>query len=350
MADTAKYLVRNTGGEPLINFSFMLRVEGLWDLPCKRIINMRRENEFDYIQEGGLNDYVHAKRKAISKPFTFQVERYVGIDQAIAMDPLALGTELVLPVILFVNKYGLWAAGEMTPVRTYVFTGCTVIAKDYGELNAEQSGLLVETTTISFRQMACVDIYSDIMTLDPWEFDGTKKAGKGKRRYNQAVSNTTEPTKDDFIEKAKKWSFDGTKKEGKGTKSAKYHETEDTEDKLDKKAKEWAFDQTKKAGKGTQSAKYNKEATEEQLDKKAKEWAMDGDKKAGTGTRSSKYDKEEVTKQEFEKKANLWPETASVKKPENKIPEPRLWPKKKSAQSVTTYLAARAAEAAQTNK
>ena len=60
---------------PLEGFSFVLRVEGIFDLPCRAIKNLRRENEFDYIQEGGVNDYVHIKRKAISKPFSALVHR-----------------------------------------------------------------------------------------------------------------------------------------------------------------------------------------------------------------------------------------------------------------------------------
>ncbi|MBQ2257170.1 MAG: hypothetical protein II247_00650 [Lachnospiraceae bacterium] len=148
---------------PLEGFSFVLRVEGIFDLPCRAIKNLRRENEFDYIQEGGVNDYVHIKRKAISKPFTFQVERYAGSDYSIGfgqgasasmpnfIDPLPLGAELILPVMLFVYK------DMSTVARTYVFTGCTVTGKDYGELNAEKSELVVDTITIAYREMICLD-------------------------------------------------------------------------------------------------------------------------------------------------------------------------------------------------
>ena len=123
-------LVRNTGAHPVIGYSFMLRVEGVYDLPCRAVRGFQKENEFEYIQEGGMNDYVHIKRKPISKPFTFKVERYVGID---LIDPLPLGSEPVLPIILFVNAC---AFPSLKPVRTYTFSGCTVLAKDYGELDA----------------------------------------------------------------------------------------------------------------------------------------------------------------------------------------------------------------------
>ena len=73
------YLVMNQGKNPLVNFNFMLRVELLYDLPCKSVRAFQRELEYEYIQEGGVNDYVHMRRKSITKPFTLEIERYVGI-------------------------------------------------------------------------------------------------------------------------------------------------------------------------------------------------------------------------------------------------------------------------------
>lgn len=147
----ANYFVYNRGTAVMPAYSFILRVEAAIDVPCRAVKNLRRENEFDCIQEGGVNDYVHLKRKPISKPFSFQVERYAGIDY---LDPLTLGTELALPIFLFVYDRPDQVANVH---RAYTFFGCTVTAKDYGELNAEKSSLLVETTTIAFREMLCVD-------------------------------------------------------------------------------------------------------------------------------------------------------------------------------------------------
>jgi hypothetical protein len=148
-------LVLNKGVNPLVNYNFIMRVEAAFDLPCKSVKAFTRENEYELIQEGGLNDYVHMRRKPISKPFTLEVERYVGVDY---LDPLPNGTELLLPIIIIVSRHpdqfgdmGAWA-------RNYAFTGCTVIKKTYGELNAEQSGLLVDSTTIAYREMVCLDL------------------------------------------------------------------------------------------------------------------------------------------------------------------------------------------------
>lgn len=148
------FLVMNQGGHPLVNFNFMLRVEALYDLPCKSIRAFSKELEYDFIQEGGLNDYVHMRRKPITKPFTLEVERYVGVDY---FDPMPLGADLLLPVVLLVSRY----RGQFIPfvvARTYVFTGCTVMKKTYGDLVGDQSGLLVETTTLAYRELLSVDI------------------------------------------------------------------------------------------------------------------------------------------------------------------------------------------------
>ena len=148
------WIVWNQGKNPLVNFNFMLRVELMFDLPCKSVRAFTRELEYDYIQEGGLNDYVHMRRKPITRPFTLEIERYVGVDY---IDPLPLGADLVLPVLLFVSRnHDQFIPGVVA--RTYVFTGCTVMKKTYGDLVADQSGLLVETTTLGDREMLCVDI------------------------------------------------------------------------------------------------------------------------------------------------------------------------------------------------
>lgn len=227
--DWGNKLAVNTGTNPVISFAFMLRVEGVFDLPCKTVKGIRRENEFDYIQEGGLNDYVHLKRKPISKPFTFQVERYVGVNW---VDPLPLGTELLLPVILFVNKE---CFPGLKPVRNYVFTGCTVISKDYGELNAEVSGLLVETVTIAYREMVCLDIPSDTLESDDvWKFDGKKREGAGNRHYNSNLYNkeweNTYNSMAKMEERAKLWP---------AQKSAKHNDGEQSKEILESKAKLW---------------------------------------------------------------------------------------------------------------
>ncbi len=175
-------VVANAGNYPLVNNHFVLRVEGIYDLPCKRITGIQKDNEYEYIQEGGLNDYVHMRRKPISQPFKFQVERYVGSDY---FDPLPNGAELILPVLLLVSRY----ADQFDKTkRTYAFTGCTVMGKSYGEMNAESSGLLVETTTIAYREMLCVDTQVDYLdeTNKHYQVDSGKPEIRKSQMAKQA--------------------------------------------------------------------------------------------------------------------------------------------------------------------
>ena len=177
--DEGNILVLNQSNNVLVNYNFMLRVEGIYDLPCKSVHSFTKENEFEYVQEGGLNDYVHMLRKPVSKPFSFTVERYVGMD---IIPPLPLGAELVLPVILMVAPN----ANQFDKAkRTFVFTGCTVMSKTYGELNAEKSGLLTETIVIGYREMTEVTVPVHMGSDGKlWKFDGANVEGNGERSAN----------------------------------------------------------------------------------------------------------------------------------------------------------------------
>ena len=179
---------------PVPSFNFALEVEAVFFMPLKAVRVFTKENEFEYYQEGGLNDYVHMLRKPISKPFTFQVERYVGTDfNASFMDPIAMGTELILPVVLYVAHRTAGKSGDdfsfTNSTRAYIFTGCTVISKEYGELNAERSGLLTDVTTISYKELMVMN------TLDPlleggemWKIDGTL-LGSGTAHTENRANN-----------------------------------------------------------------------------------------------------------------------------------------------------------------
>ena len=212
--DEGNILVSNQSKNVLVNYNFMLRVEGIYDLPCKSVHSFTKENEFEYVQEGGLNDYVHMLRKSVSKPFSFTVERYVGMD---IVPPLPLGAELVLPVILMVaphaNQFG-------NSKRTFVFTGCTVMSKTYGELNAEKSDLLTETIVIGYREMVEVTVPVHIGSDGKlWEFDGKNVNGNGVR------SAATLP--DNGSPKARQW-LTKEGQEGEAVQSAKTHKDVDT--------------------------------------------------------------------------------------------------------------------------
>ena len=325
-------ILRNYGLNPVINFSFMLRVEGIYDLPCRSVKSFHKENEFEYIQEGGLNDYVHLKRKPITKPFTFQVERYVGVDW---LDPMPLGTELILPVILFVNKYR-FSNATFKPVRSYAFTGCTVIAKDYGELNAEKSGLLTEITTIAYREMLCIDIPSEAMDVDTWSFDGRKKEGTGTRHYNQSSTNSdweTKKSKENMAEAAQahRWTF-AKKGAEEGPRSAVTQKEKSKAD-MEKESLQHRWTLAKEGEKeGPRSAATQEEKSKADMEKGAREWNFDKKAKAGKGISSANHSLTELQSTQGGPSA-VEPE---VKGAWNG--KARLWPGQNSAQQIDSFL------------
>lgn len=134
--------------EEVISYmNFTLRVEEKYDLPCRSIKGFEQQIEYDAIQEGGVNDYVHIRKKPVSKPFTVQIERYI---QEGYSDPLPVGTVLTKELVLMVSSQ---VGNFDRPLIQYRFEGCTVIGKNYGELDAEKTGLLTETTTIAYERM-----------------------------------------------------------------------------------------------------------------------------------------------------------------------------------------------------
>lgn len=347
-ADSGNILVRNYGNNPAVNFNFMLRVEGVFDLPCKSVHVFQKENEYELIQEGGLNDYVHMRRKPVSKPFTFQVERYVGTD---ILDPLANGTDLALPVILMVNRYRIY--GDFLPVRMYVFTGCTVMSKEYGELNAEKAGLLVETTTIAYREMVCVDnVAGSFLMEEPWKLNGTSKQGSGKQ---SARHPREEKTADEMGEKAKKWIFAGgnSARENKvtdgqsaqagfrglngSTTDSAYARAEVRKAEMMQKASRWMFRPEKDGdsarevqadfrgvnGRTTNSAYAKEEIRKGAMEEKAVKWSFGGGSEEGGesqpdflgsngSTTGSAYAQGEIRKGAMEERAQRWPPTRSA--------------------------------------
>ncbi|MCD7807404.1 MAG: hypothetical protein LUH19_08710 [Lachnospiraceae bacterium] len=343
--------------KPAVSFNFVLRVEALYDLPCKSVRVFSKANEYEYVQEGGVNDYVHMLRKPISQPFTFQVERYVAVN---LLDPLTNGTDLLLPVILMVNR----SYKQSQIVRYYVFTGCTVTGKEFGALDSEKSGLLTETTTIAYREMFCIDNpFAGMLTGSTWGFDGTSKGGNGKRsakHHDGSGTGVTELDQGAMQARARKWMFtDGDsartlqaeeeEEESNGSKGAisaqaaealelerrrlayrginqsAVTRNEDTKDAMEEKAQKWPPKQS--------AATLKTQLSREKMEERAQKWP----------TKQSAATTEQLSREEMEKRAQKWPpsqsavttEQLSKKEMEAKA---RLWPSEKSAVNIVSYL------------
>ena len=249
---------------PLENFNFMLRIEGFIDLPCKSVHGFNREKEYEYIQEGGVNDYVHMKRKPITKPYTFTVERYVASDPLL-YDPLQEGTELLLPVLLFVTRF---PGKFVTTRRVYTFTGCTVISKEYGELNAERPGLLVEKAVISYRELVTVTTFDDVDT-GTWSIqeakDDKKAAEKNRKAVRDYSKGFTEDEEGNITDKrVSRWDIKNPKENRKATQNLSVDfNTDENGNVVDGRAGQWTIDPSHPQGIGKQSARTYEKPKEE---------------------------------------------------------------------------------------
>ncbi len=200
--------------ELLPSFRFILRVEGAFDVALKSIRPFTKENEYEQIEEGGMNDYVHMKRKHVTKPHTLQIERYLTED---FYDPIPNGTAFVLPLLLFVGGNNA-ESFSWSPRRAYVFFGAQVLNKEIGGFDAEKSGLLTETVTIAYHQLYMMDIPG---ASDPetWSYknNGIKNKYANQGVFDLAANKT--PLKD-FIANAQEnlWEFgtDASEYQGNG--------------------------------------------------------------------------------------------------------------------------------------
>lgn len=202
--------------EVLPSFRFTLMVEGGVEIPLKSIRPFQKENEFEVIEEGGMNDFVRIRRKHATKPHTIQVERYVNEN---FYDPIPNGgAEFILPLLLFVGANHALKFGWVGAERVFVFFGATVMNREIGGFDSEKSGLLTETITIAYNQLFSMDIPGE-SSFDPWTFaNGIANSYANQGWMGKIEQNNVK--KAEFITKASDalWSFgdDATVYTGEG--------------------------------------------------------------------------------------------------------------------------------------
>lgn len=182
---------------PLINNIFLLRVDAVYDLACTKVSGIVQEKEYENIVEGGVNDYVQLREKPSSKSNILQVERYIGEKY---LDPLPVGKRCEIPLVLYVARH--LKTFTDAPMK-FTFSGCTVLSKKYGDLDAEHSGLMTETIQIAYQKVA-VEKKANETIMPLWKFDksGKKYGGTGLRR---AQYDKNEIRKKEMEEMSRKW-------------------------------------------------------------------------------------------------------------------------------------------------
>jgi len=288
-------LNKNTGFAPVPGFNFMLRVEMAFDVPVKSVRAFSKNYEYEYIQEGGLNDYVHMRRKPISQPFTFEVERYAATD--LYYDPLQNGTELMLPLLLMVSptQGEFWGYSR----RTFAFSGCTVIGKEYGQLDAERGALLTEVIKIAYRQVAVIDLPETIVAEKKNYLNELKGPNAAKVReeglygrqkddnpyQTHLATHKTNKNEAAFINSENKEKFTGSLKSTRAFSTFNYHTGEvGTKEKEEANARYYKTDYGKFDG--LQSAGFNAYLEGEvgkDLDANAAEYKFTGGEDPKTG-------------------------------------------------------------------
>ena len=278
------------------SFNFYLLVNGVDEIPLKSVQPFSRDNEYEPIQEGGMNDYVYLKRKPISQPFKLVVERYVDYGLGIA-DSLTNGSELLLPLILFVGKN---VGGNFDSGRYYTFTGAVIMGIQYGGLDAEKGGLHTETITFGYNHMFSLTMPgSENSSAPAWSMIKNRLEPKYSKRGFEPSQNSERwddmdygPTGDDTIrDKARRWNFDEKKSKGQGPVSHRVLPRSKEDDKPEQRKYNFSAENNKehkgdkKSVRSAQNSNYSdktlgpklgiKELTKDEMSKKANRFEMD---------------------------------------------------------------------------
>ena len=135
--------------DPVAGLNFVMRINAVLDIPLQKVHGFSQDLEYETIQQGGVNEYVTIRQKQVTQVRSFEVEFYVSKGYSSA---LSLGASFTIPIMILVSDVpGSFEAEHIK--RMYAFTGCTVIGRTYGELDAERGALIVETAKIAYERM-----------------------------------------------------------------------------------------------------------------------------------------------------------------------------------------------------
>jgi hypothetical protein len=118
-------------------------------------------------------------------------------------------------VLAYLDRH---ADAVMELKRVYTFTGCTVISKEYGELNAEHPGLLVEKAVIAYRELVTVTTFDD-KDVGMWSIKDPEQQRKARKDFSRDFERDDNGNIND--KRVGLWKFEKEEPQGSGKRSAK---------------------------------------------------------------------------------------------------------------------------------
>lgn len=130
---------------PLPGYRFIIFLEGR-TMGFRKVSGVSRQIETETYQEGGLNNMVHIFPKASAQECALHLEK--GVYMNSTFHPFYLvGERINENLHLFVmNNAGL-------PMKSYVFSGITIKKWEVGDMDAQDSSLLIDSFELSYEEM-----------------------------------------------------------------------------------------------------------------------------------------------------------------------------------------------------
>lgn len=144
----------------MTNNHFLVEIDDCW-INFAKVTNIQRAVEYDTIQEGGLNGYVHTFVKPSTQVQTILFEKGVSVmgEEALKQLKLTPGLRLSQPIGVYIyadapTHKGVAGRGLG---RSYLISGCMVSKWELGGLDAMSSEVLVDKFEVVYSEVEQFD-------------------------------------------------------------------------------------------------------------------------------------------------------------------------------------------------
>lgn len=144
----------------MANNQFLVEIENYW-ISFSKVSNIQRAVEYDTIQEGGVNGFVHTLVKPSAQAQTIQFEKGISVmgDDSLKKLKLTPGLRLLHPIGVYIYAddptFNNKAGRELE--RSYRISGCMVSKWELGGLDAMSSEVLVDKFEVVYSEVEQID-------------------------------------------------------------------------------------------------------------------------------------------------------------------------------------------------